>query len=466
MSDCTRWTIKQQIDWFRSQFAQHDSLPFSKVLPESTVIDGLRSLGVRFYESLYDPVTVLWLFLSQVIHANPTLAVTVESFLAWRLGQGMSPCSTDTGGYARARKRLPEALLALLVRRSGRALEQAAASEWRWLGKAVKLFDGSTVSMPDTPENQAAYPQSRNQAPGVGFPLARIGVLFSLSVGAVLDLGIRRWAGKFQSELAMLRDMFSMFDSGDVLLTDRYLCSYLEIAVLRGLGVDFVGRMHAHRRVDFRRGIQLGPNDHLVEWTKPARPDWMSRKQYAALSETMLIRELSFRLVRKGYRTRTIVIATTLLDAALYPQAEIAKLYHLRWDVEINLRSLKTMMNMDVLRGHTPDMVRKEIWAHLLAYNLIRTVIAQAAATHGKHPRHLSFTRAMRTLEAFRPTLAHARGESLPSLYQELLKAVASHEIGNRPGRLEPRQRKRRPKSYKLMTKPRQEARRRYAKTR
>ena len=240
----------------------------------------------------------------------------------------------------------------------------------------------------------------------------------------------------------------------------------LETGLIFHLAGDFAGRMHAQRKVDFRRGSKLGPHDHLVEWTKPKRPDWMSAKQYASLPETMLIRELSFPLVRKGYRTRTIVIATTLLDAQLYPQAEIAKLYHLRWDVEINLRSLKTMMNMDVLRGHTPDMVRKEIWAHLLAYNLIRTVIAQAAARHGKHPRQLSFTRAMRTLEAFRPTLAHARSERLPMLYQELLKAVASHEIGNRPDRLEPRQRKRRPKPYALMTKPRNEARRRYGKTR
>ncbi len=466
MRNCIRWSWKQQADWFCTQFAQHASLPFSEVLPTKVVSDALLSLGVAFYDSLYNPVTVLWLFLNQVIHANPTLATTVENFLAWRLGQGMTPCSTGTSGYARARKRLPEALLALLTRQSGRALEQAAANQWRWLGRVVKLFDGSTVSMPDTPENQAAYPQSRSQAPGVGFPLARIGVLFSLSMGAVLDLGIRRWAGKFQSELAMLRDMFSTFDRGDVLLTDRYLCSYMEIAVLQSLGVDFAGRMHAQRKVDFHRGSKLGPNDHLVEWTKPKRPDWMSAKQYAPLPETMLMRELSFRLVRKGYRTRTIVIATTLLDAQLYPLAEIAKLYHLRWDVEINLRSLKTMMNMDVLRGHTPDMVRKEIWAHLLAYNLIRTVIAQAAARHGKDPRQLSFTRAMRTLEAFRPTLAHARSERLPMLYQELLKAVASHEIGNRPDRLEPRQRKRRPKPYTLMTKPRNEARRRYGKTR
>jgi len=466
VSDCTRWSLKQQVDWFRSQFAQHAGLPFSEVLPAQVVTDALRSLGTAYYESLYNPVTALWLFLSQVMHANPTLAATVECFLAWRLGQGLSPCSSDTGAYARARKRLPEALLALLTRHSGSEADRAAATGWRWLGRVVKVFDGSTVSMPDTPANQAAYPQSRAQPAGVGFPLARIGVLFSLSVGTVLDLGFRRWAGKFQSELAMLRDMFSMLEAGDVLLTDRYLCSYMEIAVLHGRGVDFVGRMHAHRKVDFRRGTRLGPKEHLVEWTKPARPDWMSPQEYAALPETMSIREFSHQVLRKGYRTRTIVVATTLLDAESYPPAEIAELYRLRWDAEINLRSLKTMMNMDVLRCQTPEMVRKEVWAHLLAYNLIRTVIAQAAATHRKHPRQISFTRALRTLEAFRPTLAHANSEHLPVLYEQLLQAIASHEIGHRPNRIEPRQRKRRPKPYKLMTQPRTEARRQYGKVR
>ena len=209
MSDCTRWSFQRKIDWFRSQFAQHASLPFSEVLPAQAVTSALETLCMHCYNSLYNPVTVLWLFLSQVIHPNPTLAATVESFLAWRLGQGMSPCSTDTGGYARARQRLPEALLAMLVRYTGSAADRAALAPWRWLGRTVKLFDGSTVSMPDTPENQAAYPQSRTQAAGVGFPLARIGVLFSLSVGTVLNLGIRRWAGKLQSELAMLRDMIA-----------------------------------------------------------------------------------------------------------------------------------------------------------------------------------------------------------------------------------------------------------------
>ena len=467
MSDSTKWSLNQHVEWFRCQFSQTGGgLPFSNVLPAQVVIESLQSMGQQFYESLYNPVTVLWLFLSQVIHANPTLAATVEHFLAWRLGQGMSPCSTDTGSYARARQRLPEKLLEMLTLHSGREAQRQAATDWRWLGRVVKVFDGSTVSMPDTPENQAAYPQNRTQTPGVGFPLARIGVLFSLSVGTVLSLGIRRWAGKFQSELAMLRDMFGLFDSGDILLTDRYLCSYMEIAVLKSLGVDFVGRMHAHRSMDFRRGKRIGVEEHVVQWNKPARHDWMSLAQYAALPATMRMRELRYRVERDGYRPRTIVVATTLLDSAAYPWEQVAELYGLRWDAEINLRSLKTMMNMDVLRCQTPEMVRKEIWAHLLAYNLIRIVIAQAAATHGKHPRQISFTRTLRTLEAFRHTLARTQRDRLPGMYKQILKTIASHEIANRPNRLEPRQRKRRPKPYKLMTKPRNEARKLYTKKR
>ncbi len=466
MSDCTRWSFQRKIDWFRCQFAQHGSLPFSEVLPAQVVASAMTAMCLQCYDSLYNPVTVLWLFLSQVIHANPTLATTVESFLAWRLGQGMSSCSTDTGAYARARQRLPEGLLAMLTRHTGGAADRAALEPWRWLGRTVKLFDGSTVSMPDTPKNQAAYPQSRAQAPGVGFPLARIGVLFSLSVGTVLDLGIRRWAGKFQSELAMLRDMIATFDAGDVLLTDRYLCSYMEIALLRQQGVDFVGRMHAQRKVDFRRGERLGRYDHVVQWSKPARPEWMSPEQYAAIPATLSIREFRYRIVRPGYRTRTIVVATTLLDDRQYSVTDIIELYRLRWDAEINLRSLKTMMNMDVLRCQSPEMVRKEIWAHLLAYNLIRTVIAQAAAKHDKQPRQISFTRAMRTLEAFRSPLAHTPSQRFATIYEPMLQAIASHEIANRPNRLEPRQRKRRPKPYDLMTKPRHQARKQEAKTR
>ncbi len=466
MSDCTRWSFQRKIDWFRCQFAQHASLPFSEVLPAQMVASAMQTMCLRYYDSLYNPVTALWLFLGQVIHANPTLATTVENFLAWRLGQGMPPCSTDTSAYGKARRRLPEVLLAFLTRETGRAADRAALEPWRWLGRTVKLFDGSTVSMPDTPKNQVVYPQSGAQDPGVGFPLARIGMLFSLSVGTVLDLGIRRWAGKFQSELSMLRDMIAGLDEGDVLLTDRYLCSYMEIALLLRQGVDFVGRMHAQRKVDFRLGRRLGRYDHVVEWIKPARPEWMSIEEYGTIPATLSMREFRCRIVRPGYRTRSIVVSTTLLSDEEYSVADISELYRLRWDVEINLRSLKTMMNMDVLRCQSPEMVRKEIWADLLAYNLICTVIAQAATKHDKHPRQISFTRAMRTLEAFRPTLAHVPSRQLADIYEQMLQAIASHQIANRPNRLEPRQRKRRPKPYKLMTKPRSLARKQEAKTR
>ena len=463
MSDCNRWATQRKIDWFRTQFAQHASLPFSSVLPAAMVVTAMQALGIDSYNSMYDPVTTIWLFLSQVMHANPTLAATVEIFCAWRVGQGLTACSTQTGAYCTARQRLSERLLAKLARHTGKAADQAAPQPWRWLGRTVKLFDGSTVSMPDTAENQAAYPQSRSQAPGVGFPIARIGVMFSLAVGTVLDLGIRRWAGKFQSELAMFRDMIRRLDPGDVVLTDRYLCSYMEIALLLRRGVDFVGRMHANRKVDFRSGTRLGPCDHVVEWHKPRRPEWMSFWQYLRMPATLSIREFRFRIDRKGYRSQTIVVATTLLDSEQYSVEQLSELYRLRWDAEINLGTLKTTMQMDVLRCKTPEMVRKEIWAHLLAYNLIRTVIMQAAAEHGKHPRQISFKRTMRTLEAFRSELAHAPSERLAKIYAAMLKAIASHEIANRPDRLEPRQRKRRSKPFPLMTKPRHLARKQEA---
>ncbi len=459
MRDCTRWSLKHQVEWFRQQYAQYGDLPFSNVLSKKLILETLGSLGGRYYDSLYNPVVTVWIFLSQMISADRSLAAAVEGFVAWRANQQIPTCSTNTGGYSRARSRLSEPLLVELTRAIGCKLARQAIPEWLCNGRHVKLFDGSTVSMPDTPANQAAYPQQTSQKPGVGFPLARIGVLFSLSVGSVLDLGLRRWAGKFQSELAILRDMWDSFDVGDVLVTDRYLCSHMEIAVLGSLGVDVVARMHAQRKVDFRRGKQIAIEDHLVLWERPPKPEWMSNEQYADLPHRMLMRELRYSVQANGFRPTTIVLATTLLDAEEYSWDDIADLYGQRWDAEINLRSLKTVMQMDVLRGETPGMVRKEIWACLLAYNQIRTVIAQAAAQHGKHPANISFKRAMRTVESFRATLASVAPARLPAIYDYMLHAIASHQIGDRPGRQEPRCVKRRPKPYPRLTQPRAEAR-------
>jgi hypothetical protein len=434
-------------------------LPFADVLTRELVLETLYALGIRFYNSLYNPLTTLWLFLTQVIAADPSLGATVEGFVAWRLSQHLPPCSTDDSAYGKARGRLPEVLLQTLVRITGISLAKQALPDWLWKGRHVKLFDGSSVSMPDTPANQEAYPQHTLQPPGVGFPLARIGVLFSLSVGSVLDFAICKWKGKFQSELGLLRTVWHALSSGDILLTDRYLCCYMEIAVLKSRGVDTVARMHSKRRVDFRRGRKLGLSDHIVFWNKPLCPDWMSPEEYALLPDTMPIRELRYQIAEPGFRVTEIVLATTLLDAEAYPSDELAELYALRWDAEINLRSLKDLMQMDVLRGHSPEMVKKEIWAHLLAYNLIRTVIAQAAAKHGLHPRNISFKRAMRSVEQFRSTLASAAESDLATISEILLDLIASHRIGERPGRSEPRQVKRRPKPYKRMTTPRDHAR-------
>lgn len=459
MKDCAQWSLRRQVEWFRTQYAQQGAMPFADVLSRELVLETLYALGIRFYNSLYNPITTLWLFVTQVIAADPSLGATVEGFVAWRLSQQLPPCSTDDSAYGKARGRLPEALLQTLVRVTGTSLAKQALPDWLWKGRHVKLFDGSSVSMPDTPANQQAYPQHTLQQPGVGFPLARIGVLFSLSAGSVLDFAICKWKGKFQSELGLLRTMWHAFSAGDILLTDRYLCSHREIAVLKSLGVDVVARMHSQRKVDFRRGRKLGLEDHIVTWDKPLCPDWMSPQEYALLPETMPIRELRYKIAEPGFRVTEIVLATTLLDGETYPSEELAELYALRWDAEINLRSLKDLMQMDVLRGQSPEMVKKEIWAHLLAYNLIRTVIAQAAQKHGVPPRNISFKRAMRSVEQFRSTLANAKEHELASIYDTLLDIIASHRIGDRPGRTEPRQVKRRPKPYKRMTTPRDHAR-------
>jgi hypothetical protein len=324
------------------------------------------------------------------------------------------------------------------------------------------VFDGSTLTLPDTPANQAAYPQHPRQKPGIGFPLARIAVVFSLAVGTVLDAALCQFAGKHQSELGLLRLLRKAFFPGDIMLADRYLCSWFEIALLQQQGVDVVCRLHQRRRADFRRGQRLGDNDHLVEWPKPKRrPDWMDETTYTGLPEVLTIREVRRVGTKPGFRSQKLVIATTLLDADEYPASELVELYRARWNAELDLRSLKQSMHMDDLRCKTPEMAHREIWTHLLAYNLIRTVMAQAAVTHEIVPRLLSFKGTIQMLLAFQPLLSLCPPSRWPEIHAALLAAIAKHLVGDRPDRVEPRARKRRPKSYPLLTEPRDDARKR-----
>lgn len=456
MSHFNQGSFPQQVSFVRRMFAQAEGLPLSQVLSEESIAEVLARHGLKLAEPIYNALVTTWMFLSQVLSADPSMRAVVARLLAHRLGKGQGPCSSNTGGYCQARQRLPEGFLADLATHTGTNLDAGAQTSWRWKGRDVKIFDGSTVSMPDTEANQAAYPQPRSQAAGCGFPLARIGVLFSLAAGTVVAAATCPYKGKGNSELGLLRQIWHHLTAGTVLLADRYLCSWFEMALLAQRGVDTVFRLHQARHVDWRRG-----SDQRVSWSKPPRPDWMDVATYRALPDTLTMRVLRVQVARRGFRTRSLALATSLLDPHAYTREDLADLYRLRWHAELDLRSLKTVMQMDVLRGSSPDIVRKEIWAHLLAYNLIRTVMAQAALAHGRDPRSISFKATIQLLDQFGPLLARARGAKLLWLHGQLLRAVATHVVGNRPNRCEPRARKRRPKPYSFLTQPRAIARKR-----
>jgi hypothetical protein len=368
--------------------------------------------------------------------------------------------SPETGAYCQARKRLPEKFFSDVARLTGRTLDSDLEPHWLWKRRRVYVYDGSSVSMPDTPENQSEYPQPAAQKPGLGFPLARMAAVFSFACGAVLDLGICRYAGKGQSELSLLRTLWDLFVAGDVFLADRLMCSWTDMVMLKQRGVDSVTRL-SKRRADFRRGKRLGKDDHIVQWPKPTKPRSINRETYDALPAFLMVRETRVRVEQAGFRSQTIIIATTLLDANEITKNDLAQLYRARWNAELDLRSLKQTMQMDILRCKTPELVRKEIWTHILGYNLIRTIIAQAASKHGVDPRSISFKGAIQTLEAFQPVIA-LQGQRDSAfrilLYQQLLDAIATHRVADRPDRFEPRRKKRRPKPYDRLMKPRQEA--------
>jgi len=461
MSFSNHGRFRQHVRFLRQQFLQDGELPFTDVLSHGTVTQALKALSVVWLDRVYSPLVTLWIFLAQVLSQDHSCRAAVARLIAHRVSRGQLPCSAETGAYCQARKRLPEEFFAHVARKAGQSLDHSAKKEWLWKRRRVLAYDGSTVSMPDTADNQQAYPQPPQQEPGLGFPLARIAAFFSLSCGAVLDLAICSNTGKGHSELGMLRRLWNLLRPGDILLADRYMCAWYEIHLLKQRGIDSVTRLHHCRRVDFRRGKRLGKGDHLVYWPRPyiRSLSGIAQKQLPAL---LTVRETRVLVRQSGFRSRKLIIVTTLLDAEEISASDLAELYRARWNAELDLRSLKQTMQMDILRCKTPELVRKEIWTHILAYNLIRTIIAQAAARHSVEPRTISFKGAIQTLEAFQPLIA-AHGDcswSRRSLYDQLLAAIVTHRVADRPDRFEPRQRKRRQKKYDRMMKPRNQLKR------
>ena len=447
-------------------FLQQGGLPFAEVLSADDVEGAFAARHALFAtDAVFSTPVVLWAFLAQVLRdgKGAACAAAVADIATYMQQTGRAAPCGDTGDYCRARAKLDPAAMRDLVRQAARRLDDGARDDWLWHGRHAKLVDGFTFTMPDTPANQQAFPQQKTQAPGVGLPIARACAVLSLATAAVHDLAVGPYQGKQTGETALLRDMIDTFDAGDVVVFDRYYCSFMMLAMLGLRGVDICTRLHQCRPSDFRRGRQLGEYDRLVTWTRPERPDWMTQSQYERMPHILTLRILQFDVTVPGRRVETITIVTTLTDPVAYPKEDIAELYGYRWNAELDIRDIKQTLGLDHARCKTPEMVERELWVTLLAYNLTRTVIATAAAVHDKQPRQIGFTLACQTILSSWMLLATGTCRNARQVTVSALARIAANEVANRPGRIEPRVLKRRRHHYPLMIRPRTQLRKELA---
>jgi hypothetical protein len=415
-----------------------------------------QAAGYVWRDRFWTPLLTLRTFLLQVLHAGSSCRAAV----AMALGQQAAhrPCcsSNDPSGYCQARRRLPLQIVREGVRCVGKQLQSRLSNLHRWCGRRVWLVDGSSCSMPDTPELQTTFGQPDGQKPGCGFPVAKIVVMLCWASGAILEAAIGPYR---QSELSLWRSLWHLLVPGDIVVADRFYCTFSDLAGLIRRGCDGVFRLHQRRPTDLRLGKRLGKQDRLVIWkrpTYPARPRGMSRREWKRLPKELTVRLLRFGVEIPGFRSRTIYVVTSLLDPTAYPAEKIAALYRDRWMIELRFRDIKITLGMDVLRGKSADVVRKEIHMHLLAYNLIRGLMWQAAQTHGRNLHRISFAGTVDQLNAVAPYLWLYQGTRHARRLEELLLHWIAHTLNpHRPNRIEPRAVKRRPKQYDLLNQPR-----------
>ena len=414
------------------------------------LFDQVEALVPEHRERLFPPVATLSMFVAQALSADGSCRQIVDEAMVGRVLEGLKPGSTDTGGYCKARARLPLAMISTLARQTGGILTEGATSWWQWRGRAVRLVDGTTVTLPDTEANQDAYRQSSSQKAGLGFPICRVVGLLCLGSGALLDVATSPCEGKGSDEQSLLRELLDNVQEGDILLGDALYPSYFLLWELIRGGVDGLFEQHGARKrgTDFAKGEKLGVRDHILVLSKPEkRPDWMSQSEYDQAPATLKVRELQV-----GGK----ILVTTFLCPKDTPKHVLKALYRQRWNVELDLRNIKTTLGMEQLRCKTPEMAIKELWVYLLAYNLIRLLMAQAALLADQIPRQLSFKHTMQIWIAWQQ---RASGSHDAVTINALLILIAEPRVGSRPGRIEPRARKRRPKPFPLLTRPRQEAR-------
>jgi len=449
MKDTKVERARRSAAMLRRQFLHGGGL-FDQVLDDQTLATVLDAHGKPSRDRVYPPLDTLRLFIGQVLSADRACQDVVGRRLSERLAHGQPASALNTGSYCDARSRLPLAMPTTLGSLIGERLESAVPLQWRWQGRTVKLFDGTTVSMPDTPNNQQAWPQSREQKPGLGFPIARIGVLIGLASGAVLRYQVAACEGKGTGEQSLLQNLLVHLNADDVLLADALLATWWIVEGARRRGADVVMAQHGRRITDFTCGSRLGKKDHIVQWPRPPKPKTMSAEDYARYPEFITMRELE---------VNGRILVTTLLDPGFAAPRALDVLYRMRWNIEVDFRTIKITLQMDVLRCKSQAMVEKEIAVCLLAYNLVRWAMAKAAALTDVLPRVLSFTGAKRLLVAFADQLRRTPENQICAVIATVLASIATLQLPHRPDRIEPRAKKRRPKNLPLLTVPRDVAR-------
>lgn len=457
MVKCNRKTVASQVEVARSELASTTGLPFRELLNEQAIRAATNRSGVVYRKRVFSLPTVVWAYLSQITSHNSSCQQAVKNVLADRVAHRHAPCSTNTSSFCAARQRLPEQSVIDLTREVGQRLHAEVPPEWLWRGRRVHLVDGSTMTMADTEANQQAYPQSSNQKPGLGFPIMRFVVLISLGAGTVTNCAMNSCRGKGTGEQNLFRQLQDTLKKGEIVVGDRHFDNYRDVVALQRLGVDCVFGKSQARSSESTVARVLGSNDCLVEWTKPNYDStrYSSKSQWESLPANFCMRELRCTVRAKDGKPRNVVIVTTLLDAKKYPAEELLELFRARWHCELDLRSIKQTLGMSHSRCESPEMVRKDLWMHLLAYNLIRVRMAQAATLHQVPPRTISFKGAATTMLIFGPHLHYASGPERMRLEREMLAAIARDRVGNQPHRTAPRALKKRKQKYKYLTQPR-----------
>jgi len=449
MHNSNRNPHKFQQNKIQNNIQNSSTHSFFNLLTCDALLNKVESLLPEHRERLYPPTETLSMFLAQAMGSDRSCRNIVNQTAVQKVAIGLPPGSTFTGGYCKARKRLPKDLISQVTCEVGHMIDQHIPVNWRWKKRRVRLIDGTTVTMPDTPENQAVFPQQGAQKPGLGFPISRLVAVTCLASGSLLNVAIGRFNGKGSDEQTLLRSIQNTFEAGDIVMGDAFFATYFFIMDMQAKGVDIVMEQNGARKrsTDFRRGCKLGKKDHLIIINKPKKcPYWMSPETYENAPASVTVREL---------KVDGKVLVTTLTCPKSATKVELKELYKSRWNIELDIRHIKDTMGMNILSCKTPEMAIKEIWIYLLAYNLIRLLMAQSALLADIIPRTISFKHCLQLWVTAVQTLDLMDNDQLNSLFILMNQQI----VGKRPGRIEPRAIKRRPKAFPLLMKPRAEAR-------